>query len=114
MKKAKPRKADSKFPALEADFDWSNEEWARTFLPQIRIANLVIQRNDKALEKIMAVYVENGMVTEILEAWLDTVEHLEGVKQLLTCALARSSIVLKRMGYESAKPIGAGRKESRA
>jgi hypothetical protein len=113
MKKAKPRK-DSKFPALkDMTFEWSNEKWARQFLPQIRVASLVVQRDDKALERIMAGYVKDGVATEILEAWLDTEEHLRALTALLHCALARSSIVLERMGHESAKPP-AGLKESRA
>lgn len=114
MKKAKPKK-EIKFPALkDVTFDWSNAEWARTFLPQIRVASLVVQRDDKALEKVMAAYIENGMINKVLESWLDTAQHLEGITDLLNCAMARSSAVLKRLGYDSGKPLNAGRKESRA
>jgi hypothetical protein len=112
MKKAKPKK-ELTFRAQKSAFEWSNAEWSRTFLPQIRIASLTIQRDDKELEKVMAGLIESGKITEILEAWLDTTEHLEGITELLNCAMARSSMVLKRMGYESAKPQGVGRKESR-
>lgn len=103
MKKAiKPAKQKTvKFPALYAEFDWENAEWARNFLPQIRIASLIVRRDDKALEKIMDSYIENGTVTELLEAWCDTAEHLESIAGLLNCAMARSSAVLKRMDKES-------------
>jgi hypothetical protein len=113
MKKAKPRKA-SKLPAIKPAFNWSNAEWARTHLPQIRVADLIVQRDDKALEKIMDGYIENGAVTELLEAWCDTADHLESVTELLNCAMERSIIVLRRLGYASDKRRRGGRKESRS
>ena len=111
MKKSKPQK-DSKFPALkDTTFNWGNAEWARAFLPQIRVASLVIQRDDKKLEKVMEAYIENGTVTELLEAWCDTADHLESVSKLLNCAMERSITVLRRLGYASDKRRRDARKE---
>jgi hypothetical protein len=115
MKKAKPAKhKTARFPAIDAKFDWSNEEWARTFLPQIRVASLVVQRDDKALYKIMDGYIENGSVTELLEAWCDAADHLESVTELLNCAMERSVTVLRRLGYATDERRRDGRKVLRS
>jgi hypothetical protein len=97
---AKPREPDiATFTALDVAFNWSNEEWARTFLPQIRMAHLVVQRDDKALEEILAQHIKDGIHEELLEQLANTAEHLDGLTQLLNSAIARSSAVLERMGY---------------
>ena len=108
------KRKTANFPAIDIEFDWSNEEWARTFLPQIRVASLVVQRDDKALEKVIEAYIKNGTVTELLEAWCDTADHIEGVSKLLNCAMERSITVLRRLGYASDKRRRDARKESRA
>jgi hypothetical protein len=112
MKRAtKPAKHKTdKLSATDAEFDWTNSEWARNFLPQIRVASLIVQRDDKALEKVMKAYIENGTVTELLEAWCDTAEHLESVSKLVDCAMERSITVLRSLGYASDKRRRDGRK----
>jgi hypothetical protein len=109
-KPAKPKTA--KFRAIDVEFDWSNEEWIRTFLLPIRIASKIIDRDDNELQKMLANHIEDGTVTAIVESWLDTEKHLRALTDMLHCVLARYSIVLKRMGHEPAKPP-VSRKESR-
>jgi hypothetical protein len=108
-KPAKPKTA--KFSAIAVEFDWSNEEWLRTFLLPIRIASKIIDRDDNELQKMLANHDE-GTVTAIVESWLSTEKHLRALTDMLHCVLARYSIVLKRMGHESAKPP-VSRKEPR-
>jgi hypothetical protein len=34
-------------------FDWSNDEWAAAHAPSCRIANLILRRNDRELERML-------------------------------------------------------------
>ena len=61
----------------------------------------LVQQDDKKLEKTMAQCVADGTATELLELWLDAAEHLDCLTTLLNCAMARSSMVLKRLGHDS-------------
>ena len=91
------------FPAIDAVFDWKNDEWALAFLPTVRLATLTVKRDDKALEQVYREMIEadkDGEVERLLEGFLDVAEHLDGIVDLLTCAMERSSIVLKRLGWK--------------
>jgi hypothetical protein len=40
------------FPALKVSFEHTNDDWAITYLPRVRLATLILQRDDMVLEKL--------------------------------------------------------------
>jgi hypothetical protein len=92
------------FPAINATFNWSNDDWALTFLPQVRVATIFLQRDDKELEKLMVDFVKQGIVPEVLEGWCKTKRHLEALIELINSASIRSYLVLERLGYSPDNP----------
>lgn len=49
------------WPAIDAKFDWPNDEWALRYLPQVRIATLILQRDHNELKELMADFVKGGV-----------------------------------------------------
>jgi hypothetical protein len=74
------------FQPIDVEFDWSNEEWVRTFLPLIRLAVVAVQKDEKSLEDAVQNWIANGVINEALERWLETAEHLDGLVTVLNCA----------------------------
>lgn len=75
------------FPALAVRFDWTNETWARTNLPHVRIATMLVQRDDIQLTETISRMTETGIVNEMLDA-----------------ALLRSFVALERLGFSPDAP----------
>lgn len=55
---------DQAFAAIMR-FNWSNEDWGLTFLPQVRLAALVVTRSDSSLQDILADFVKDGAAPEL-------------------------------------------------
>jgi hypothetical protein len=85
---------------LDVEFDWSNEEWSRTFLPLIRLAVVAVQKDERSFEIVLQEWMDSGVIDEALERWLETAEHLDGLTAVLNCVLARSAKVLRKIGVE--------------
>jgi hypothetical protein len=90
---------DITFEGVDAKFEWTNEAWGLAHLPNVRIASLLLQRDDYALEETWASMGNAGLVPDVLERLCTTREHLEALVDLLRTALARSTVVLERLGY---------------
>lgn len=87
------------FAAVNLPFNWTNDDWGLTFLPRVRVATVILQQDDKALEKIMAGMVKDGLVPDILDGWIRTRDHLKALTEFCDVALQRSFVVLERLGY---------------
>lgn len=85
---------------LDVEFDWSNEEWSKTFLPLIRLAIVAVQKDEGSFEVVLQEWMASGVIDEALERWLETAEHLNGLIAVLNCVLARSAKVLRKIGVE--------------
>lgn len=97
------------FPALDARFDWTNAEWARSNLPHVRIATLLVRRDDVQLTEMVGRMVKAGVVNEMLDGFCDTKDHLQAIVQLLDAALVRTFVALERLGFTpDAPPDDAG------
>ena len=92
------------FPALDVAFDWSNEAWALTFAPPIRMAMFALQKDDKELERAIAALIRRGVVPGMLDGWGDAKQHFKDLAKLLDTALSRSFVVLERLGYDPENP----------
>lgn len=95
---------DIQFPAIDIPFDWSNAQWARTNLPHVRIAAMLLRRDDVRLTETIGRMVEAGIVNEMLDGFCETKDHLKAVVSLLDAALTRSFIALERLGFTPDAP----------
>ena len=93
------------FPALAVRFDWTNETWARTNLPHVRIATMLVRRDDVQLTETIGRMTEAGIVNEMLDGLCDTKDHLKAVVELLDAALLRSFVALERLGFTPDAPL---------
>jgi hypothetical protein len=80
-------------------FDWANDEWAATHAPALRIASLILARNDRELQRMLRAVDETGEMEALLELLMQTHAHIAALDKMLTAALARSAAVLERMGH---------------
>lgn len=87
------------FPAVDAEFSWGNDEWALAHLPKVRIASLLLQRDDTALAATIGEMAKAGIVPEMLDGICVTKDHIEALVKMLDAALTRSFVVLERLGY---------------
>jgi hypothetical protein len=87
------------FEAIKAEFDWSNDDWAATWLPWVRLAAIHVAGNQDKLKELMAGFVKDGEAENILEGLTRTRLHLESLHRLVDTALGRSFLVLERLGY---------------
>jgi hypothetical protein len=85
-------------------FDWDNETWALTWLPRIRLATLLLNRDDVEGEKTMAGIVEDGLAPDLMEGWLKTAKHLEALVETCDAAMTRGYLLLERLGYTPDNP----------
>lgn len=92
------------FSAIEVPFDWTNAQWARQNLTHVRIAALLVRRDDVDRTETMNRTVEAGIVNEMLDYFCETKDHLKAVVALLDAALARSFIALERLGFTAGAP----------
>lgn len=87
------------FPAIDVPFDWTNEQWTRQNLTHVRVAAMLVGRDDIALTGTMRWMVEAGIVNEMLNHFCETKDHLSAVVALLDAALVRSFIALERLEF---------------
>ena len=90
--------------AIRADFDWSNEHWATTWLPWVRIAAFQVNCDQDRLKEGMATLVKVGEAPNVLEGLTRTKMHLEALIKLIQNAETRSFLVLERLGYSPDNP----------
>jgi hypothetical protein len=92
------------FEAIKAEFGWSNDEWAATWLPWVRVAAVHVAGDHDKLKKLMADFVKDGEASNVLEGLSRTKEHLVALAELIDTALSRSFLVLERLGYSADNP----------
>jgi hypothetical protein len=92
------------FEAIKAEFDWSNDEWATTWLPWVRVAAVHVAGDHDKLKKLMADFVKDGEASNLLEGLSRTKKHLVALAKLIDTALSRSFLVLERLGYSPDNP----------
>jgi hypothetical protein len=92
------------FNAIKAEFDWSNDDWASTWLPWVRVAAVHVGGDQDKLKDLMADFVKDGEAANILEGLTRTKMHLEALYKLVDAALMRSFLVLERLSYSPDNP----------
>jgi hypothetical protein len=92
------------FGAMDVEFNWSNEEWALTFLPRIRMAALYVNGDRTKCAEIMAGVVQDGLAPDMLDGWCKTKAHLQELFEICEIALKRGFLVLEQLGYGPNNP----------
>jgi hypothetical protein len=92
------------FQGVKINVDWTNQEWAAAHLPFVRLAAVALEKDDKELQAAFADMAKGGVVPDLLESWCRTKQHLKALVKGLEAALARSFLVLDRLGYTPDNP----------
>lgn len=97
-------RAAVKFEAIDISFDWTNEDWALSHLPTVRIASRMLAKDNTELQEAMEKIINSGCAPDTLERMSVTRDHLMSLAEMLDKALTRSFLVLDRLGYGPDNP----------
>lgn len=98
------------FKAQHAPFEWTNEDWARTFAPTIRIASAIVRKTPVGLLE-MAGQVEADAEVDLLLCLREAAAHLRAVAEL--CHVARRRLIHARVTCRQREWIDAETKAKR-
>ncbi len=92
------------FEALEIDPHTFDVAWAENHLTTVRVAAVMLNRDDTALQQHMANICREGLAPELLEKLTLTKEQFVSIANMIDIVLNRSFIVLERLGYTPDNP----------
>jgi|SRR6266516_3614768 hypothetical protein len=98
------QRAAMTFPGVAINFKWTNEEWAATYLPFVRLAMATLQKNEIELQQAMSEMNKAQLIPELLENLCFTKDHLKTLVEMLDAALSRSFLMVERLGYSPHNP----------
>ena len=75
--------------AIIARFNWSNDDWADTWLPWVRVAAVFAAGDRDGVKEIL--HDDHVVAAEILQGILETKAHLEELVKLTETALERAA-----------------------
>ena len=90
--------------AQEFEFTSTNREWSERFLEYVRLAVVIVNKDDRELEKAVAGLAKRGLMAELLEECMLTRDHFKVLASLCNTAVCRSSRVMEQLGYSSDEP----------
>jgi hypothetical protein len=90
--------------AQEFEFIRTNREWSERFLEYVRLAVVIVNKDDRELEKAVAGLAKRGLMAELLEERMLTRDHFKVLASLCNTAVCRSSRVMEQLGYSSDEP----------
>jgi hypothetical protein len=93
-----------RFEAVHCDFNWSNEDWAATWLPWVRLAIMALHTDDKDLTEMSGDIIKNGSMPDFLEGLTRTKRHLAALVEGVNAALNRTFLAVERHGYSPENP----------
>jgi hypothetical protein len=108
---ARAQLAAATFQPVGGRFDWTEESWGRAWLPTLRLAFAMLQRDDKQLQQGFAATIARaggkpGPVLDTLDGWQRCKAHLESLIEMLDVATLRSCCALERLDFDRASPDG--------
>src|SRR5258705_4276115 len=63
------------FAPINAEFDWTNEDWALTHLPVVRLALATVGHDDRGPEGVMSNIARAGGAVGLLDSFASTKQH---------------------------------------
>src|SRR5262245_383458 len=85
-------------PVDAANGSFDAEKWA-TCLTAVRLATLLLKRDDQEFEEVFSEIVAKSDAPDVLDAWCTAQEDLRDMIELLDTVLKKSFSVLERLGY---------------
>ena len=89
---------------VSPSFEWDNDEWLATLLPQLRAATTLLKHDQQSLADEMTKLVQDGVVQDMLDDWCIARDRLDELAGLLDVILLRSFLVLESVGYCPDRP----------
>jgi hypothetical protein len=93
-----------RWKAINADFDWSNDEWAKEWLPWVRLAVACLHQDDVELTQGAGPLIKDGLMSDLLDGLTKTKRHLDGLTETVSAALHRMFLAVERHGYGPDNP----------
>jgi hypothetical protein len=93
----KPRR---RVPQYSQSFKWLEESWADKNMPSMRLAVVMLGKNDAEIEAAIA----DGSLACLFKHWREVKRDLDEMRDALDVALSRSLDAVERMGRD---PDGA-------
>src|SRR5215831_6243281 len=98
---AAERKAMAGSPQ-EFEFIWTNRDWSERFLEYVRLAALIVKKDDRKLG--CWGLAERGLMADLIQEWILTGDHFKDLATLCDTAVCRSTGVMQQLGYSSDEP----------
>jgi hypothetical protein len=95
------------FDGASVSFNLTDKEWADNNLVYIRLAVQVMNFDSDKLERRIRQLLPIGdgaAVTELLDGWCSVRNHLTGLVEGIDIAVARTELVLKKIGPVERQP----------
>jgi hypothetical protein len=90
--------------AQEFEFIWTNRDWSERFLEYVRLAALIVKKDDRELGKAVGGLAERGLMTDLIQEWILARDHFKDLTTLCDTAVRRSTRVMQQLGYSSDEP----------
>ena len=84
--------------AQEFEFIWTNRDWSERFLEYVRLAALIVKKDDRELGKAVGGLAERGLMTDLIQEWILTRDHFKDLTTLCDTAVWRSTQVMQQLG----------------
>ena len=97
-------KAAMEFGRVGAKFDWTNEDWAFSHLPMVRLATVLLGKDRPELAECFRAAIGDGTVPEMLDNMIRVREHLKALARIIDAAVMRGFLVLEELGYGPDNP----------
>jgi hypothetical protein len=102
MRGVSPFKPRQRMPQHSQSFKWLEESWADKSLPWMRLAVVVLGKNDAEMEaaiaKLSFAEGEEGSLAMIFKRWREVRRDLDQMRDALDVALGRSLEALENVG----------------
>ena len=88
--------------AQEFEFMWTNRDWSERFLEYVRLAVVIVNKNDRELGRAVGGLAKRGLMADLIKEWILTKD--QALATLCDTAVCRSSRVMQQLGYSSDDP----------
>lgn len=92
------------FERVKARFDWTNEDWALAYLPSVRIASVMLEKDRPELTEAIRGLAADGEIPGLLDRLIEAREHLMLLAKMIDSAINRQFLVLETLGYGPENP----------
>ena len=63
--------------AQEFEFMWTNRDWSERFLEYVRLAVVIVNKNDRELGRAVGGLAKRGLMADLIKEWILTKEYFK-------------------------------------